>query len=115
MEYARRPPNEHDVAFLVEISDSSYAEDKDSKLRLYEQFGVPEYWVVDLKNRQVEVFALEQRSFGAPLVYTQTDEVPITLDGRSYGRIAISTLLTPLPPPAAEPVPGPTPPPAPAP
>jgi Uma2 family endonuclease len=112
-DYTRRLPNEHDVALVVEVSDSSYVEDTDRKLRLYEQFGVPEYWVIDLKNRQVEVFALEQRSFGAPLVYTETEEIRITLDRRAYGRIAVSALLTPLPPPAAEPVP--TPPPAPAP
>jgi Uma2 family endonuclease len=108
-EYARRPPTEHDIALLVEVSDSSYAEDTDRKRRLYERFGVPEYWVLDLKNRQVEVFTLEQRIFGPSLVYTEADEVPVTLDGRAYGRIAVSALLTPLPPPAPEPAPAPPP------
>jgi Uma2 family endonuclease len=114
-EYARRPPNEHDVALLIEVSDTSYADDTDRKRRLYERFGVPEYWVVDLKNRQVEVFTLKQWIFGPPLVYTETEEIPITLDGRAYGRIAVSALLTPppSPPPAAEPAPAPTPPPVP--
>jgi Uma2 family endonuclease len=106
-EYAHKPPTEHDVSLLIEVSDSSYAEDTDRKRRLYERFGVPEYWVVDLQNRQVEVFTLEQRTFGPPMVFTESEEIPITLDGRAYGRIAVSGLLTPPPPPAPAPVPAP--------
>ena len=43
-------------AFLVvEVAQSSLAEDRGAKARLYAETGVPEYWVVNLVERQIEV------------------------------------------------------------
>ena len=44
-------------AFLiVEVSESSLAMDRGKKLRLYASCGVPEYWVVNLPERCIEVY-----------------------------------------------------------
>ena len=56
------PPGDYDTehpseAFLiVEVADSSLERDLGSKRSLYAQCEVPEYWVVNLVDRCIEVF-----------------------------------------------------------
>ncbi len=40
---------------VVEISDSSLRLDRTSKLSVYARAGIPEYWIVDLEGRKMEV------------------------------------------------------------
>ena len=40
---------------MIEVSDSSLAYDRGEKAQLYAACGVPEYWVVNLVDRVVEV------------------------------------------------------------
>jgi Uma2 family endonuclease len=49
---AAHPSEAH---LIVEVSDSSLAYDLGEKARLYAACGVPEYWVVNLVDRVVEV------------------------------------------------------------
>ncbi|HEX8682013.1 MAG TPA: Uma2 family endonuclease [Ardenticatenaceae bacterium] len=45
---------------VVEIlSPSNWSYDREEKFRLYEEAGVPEYWIVDPRIKSVEVFVLE--------------------------------------------------------
>ncbi len=46
-----------DLAMEV-ISEGSWQRDRIQKKALYEQFGLPEYWIVDPDSRSIEVFAL---------------------------------------------------------
>src|SRR5438046_1600745 len=43
------------------------------KLELYERFGVPEYWYVDLQAERVEVFSLEAGGYGPPRILVRGD------------------------------------------
>jgi Uma2 family endonuclease len=44
-------------AFLIiEVADSSLAMDRGKKLRLYASCNIPEYWVVNLPERCIEVY-----------------------------------------------------------
>ncbi len=45
-----------DVRLLVEVSDSTTRTDQTVKMRLYARVGVPEYWIVNIPERQLEVF-----------------------------------------------------------
>lgn len=49
-------PGPEDIFAVIEVSDSSLRFDRTVKLKLYARTGVPEYWIVDLKRRVVEVF-----------------------------------------------------------
>lgn len=40
---------------VIEVAESSLAKDRGRKLRIYAQRGVPDYWVVDVVDRRVEV------------------------------------------------------------
>ena len=46
--YASNHPAEADVLLIIEVADSSLEFDRDVKLPLYAQAGIPEFWLVDL-------------------------------------------------------------------
>ena len=54
--YKEREAWAEDVLLLIEVADSSLAYDRSTKLRLYAEAGVPEYWVVDCAAETVEVY-----------------------------------------------------------
>jgi Uma2 family endonuclease len=53
--YKEREAWAEDAFLLIEVADSSLAYDRTTKLRLYAEAGIPEYWVVDCISEAVEV------------------------------------------------------------
>ncbi len=43
------------------------------KRELYERFGVPEYWYVDLEAERIELYRLTEGRYGLPLLMEQDD------------------------------------------
>jgi Uma2 family endonuclease len=59
-----------DRAFLlVEVAESSLEYDRETKGPLYAESGVPEYWIVDVAARRVEVYTLVERRYGPPAYF----------------------------------------------
>jgi Uma2 family endonuclease len=54
--FRSRPPRAKDVLFLVEVSDTSLAYDRDVKMPLYAQAGIPEAWLIDLNSARIFVY-----------------------------------------------------------
>jgi Uma2 family endonuclease len=52
--YTDRHPER--ALLVVEVSESSLAHDRETKAPLYAASGVPEYWIIDVNAREVEVF-----------------------------------------------------------
>jgi len=48
--YISRHPGPQDVFLVMEVSDSSLQYDSEIKARLYADTGVPEHWILDIKN-----------------------------------------------------------------
>ena len=69
---------------IVEIlSPSTAKRDKNEKFRLYEKFGVKEYWIVDPNNKFVDVYHLIDSKFILQNTYKFfTDEVYQSLSER---------------------------------
>jgi len=44
-----------DIYALIECADSSLSYDRGKKLRVYAQCGVAEYWIVNIRGRQIEI------------------------------------------------------------
>ena len=93
-----RHPEPADIALVVEVSDSSLAFDRGDKLRVYARASVPEYWVVNVVDRQVEVYTGPNTTADPPVYGTRTDyrpgdQLPIALDGKVVGTIPVSDLL----------------------
>ena len=53
--YKERHPFSDDALLLIEVAESSLAYDRSTKLRLYAEAGIPEYWVVDCIGQSVEI------------------------------------------------------------
>lgn len=53
--YRDRHPFPSEVFWLIEFSDSSLEKDLDDKRRVYARSGIPEYWVVNLRSRELVV------------------------------------------------------------
>ena len=55
---------------IIEVAESSLAIDRGKKLRLYARCGVPEYWIVNLAERCIEVHTEPQGdSYGRVEIY----------------------------------------------
>ena len=54
-DYRTRGPRPDDVMLAVEVSDTTLRRDRGVKRPLYASAGIPEYWIVDLEARQVEI------------------------------------------------------------
>lgn len=53
--YADAHPGPRDVLLIIEVAESSVTFDKEVKLPLYAQAGIPETWLVDLNENRIEV------------------------------------------------------------
>jgi Uma2 family endonuclease len=53
--YTRKHPEPADVLLVVEVAETSLAEDRGEKLELYAEAFIPEYWIVNLIDRVIEV------------------------------------------------------------
>ena len=63
---------------LVEVSRTSLAHDRGNKLRIYAEAEMPEYWILNLVDRQLEVFrAPEGDSYSERITFGPGDAVPL--------------------------------------
>lgn len=83
VDYRDRHPES--ALLVVEIADSSLPQDRLTKSRIYAAAGIPEYWIVNLRDRCLEIFT---RPDAARRVYQESrsagpDEIvsPVALAG----------------------------------
>ena len=83
--YLSHHPRVEDIFWVVEISQSTLKTDLTRKRDLYARAGIPEYWVVDLRNRRLEVFRspdsntyTEQRSLPGNAANSDEAIAPLT-------------------------------------
>jgi len=57
-DYATKHPRTAEL--IIEISDTTLARDKQTKKAAYARNGIPEYWIVNLVERQLEVYRQPQ-------------------------------------------------------
>jgi len=75
-DYASSHPGPADVLALFEIAGSSIRFDKEVKAPLYAAHGIPECWIIDLENNQIEFLSKPQGdSYTETRVFVLGDEV----------------------------------------
>jgi Uma2 family endonuclease len=97
-DHLERRPGAADIALVVEVADTSLDQDRELKKRVYAQAGIVIYWIVNLIDRQIEVYTeptgpAEEPDYRHRQDYGPADEIPIVLDGKEAGRLAVRELL----------------------
>ncbi|RYG33371.1 Uma2 family endonuclease [bacterium] len=95
-EFQRVGPRLQNLALVIEISDTSLLDDREEKAAIYARFGVPEYWIVNVRERTLEVRrAPEGTGWGQGFVVGEVGTIsPLE---RPEAAIPVADLLPPLP------------------
>lgn len=99
--YFGRKPSPSDVALVIEVSDTSYAQDL-ARRSMYAEAGISTYWIANVPAQRIEVYSEPALSDGKPEYaardeYGTTEFVPLVLDGTVVATIAVCELLSPYP------------------
>jgi Uma2 family endonuclease len=93
-DYEEHTPGPADVGLVVEIADTSLAEDRKYAANLYGPARIPVYWIVNLVDRQVEVYTNPgPRGYRSTEVFKEGQSVPVAIGGREVGRSAVAGIL----------------------
>ncbi len=75
LDYSEHHPYPENIHLVVEIADSTLKQDCQVKDKSYAQAGIEEYWVIDLKNRQVHIFRMPTATgYTNHLILTEPNE-----------------------------------------
>jgi hypothetical protein len=92
--YLVRHPEPADIGMIVEVSDTSLAKDRGEKWDNYARAGIASYWIVNLVDRQIEVYSEPTVSgYTVERTYSPGEDVPVMLEGTEIGRIAVSDFI----------------------
>lgn len=92
--YETRGPRPEDVMLAVEVSDTTLRRDRRVKLALYARAGIPEFWIVNLEPREVEIYRSPAGDTYASVERKGPRDVT-TIDALPGVTIAIGQILVP--------------------
>ena len=96
--YGAAAPRPEDIDLLIEVAESSHAKDRGIKWAGYAAAMIPEYWIVNLAESRVEVYADPDGS-GDSAAYRgaassgRDDRVPVVIGGEEVGRLLVAEIL----------------------
>jgi Uma2 family endonuclease len=97
-DFADQHPGPEATLLVVEIADTSLSLDRTHKLEAYARHSIPQYWIVNLIDDQVEVYSdptglVAEPEYRRMEIYEDGQSVPLVLDGRPIANIAVSDIL----------------------
>jgi Uma2 family endonuclease len=102
LDYRDRHPDAASVALVVEVADATLERDRGIKQRIYARAGIPVYWILNLRDRQLEVYTQPatppQTSDPEPAylqctIFTETQSITVSLMEQELGSIRIQDLF----------------------
>jgi Uma2 family endonuclease len=102
-DYRDRHPADSDVVLVIEVSDATLERDRTIKQRIYARAGIAIYWILNLRDRQLEVFTQpiseteSQPKYQQCQIFKETESMSVRWqDGdcdREFGNITVQNLL----------------------
>jgi Uma2 family endonuclease len=93
-DYSTKHPGPKDVAIVVEVADTTLAKDRLRAAVYGGRGGIPVYWIVNLTDRQVEVYTRPRaKGYTSCAIYKPGSQLPVFVDGVTVGHIAVDDLL----------------------
>jgi Uma2 family endonuclease len=97
-DYEHRLPGPNDVGLLIEVSLATLDRDRNEKLSAYARGGIRVYWIINLVDRQIEVYTEPgPRAYGSRVDFQRGQAVPVVIDGQSLGQVAVDAILPSTP------------------
>jgi Uma2 family endonuclease len=94
VDFRGRHPSPGDFALLVEVADDSLEVDRGEKLAAFAIGEIPVYWIINLIDRQVEVYSNPlQGRYQSSQVFRPGQTMTLAIDGEKAGRIAVAKFL----------------------
>lgn len=96
--FLTRQPGPAEVGLLIEAAESSITTDRVDKGRIYARANIPAYWIINLVDRQVEVYR-DPIPQGMPPAYHQREvfvrgqSIPLILMNQTIAQIPVDELL----------------------
>jgi Uma2 family endonuclease len=76
LNYAEQHPVPENIYLVIEVADSTLKQDCQVKDKLYARSSIAEYWVIDIKNRQVHIFRdPTSTGYTSQLILTETHSI----------------------------------------
>lgn len=85
-DYRDRHPSGEETILVVEVALTSQALDR-AKAAMYAKAGVPQYWIVDLEARRLEVSSspnAERGEYGVTRIFAETESVDDPVSGGAW-------------------------------
>ncbi len=83
--YKDHHPKPSDVLLIAEVADTSYEYDKELKLPLYAIAGIPQVWIINLNQQEVEVFTSPAKDkYKLRQLYFAQDKITFNIQGIEF-------------------------------
>jgi hypothetical protein len=97
-DYSNRHPRPADIAAVIEIAESSLAEDRRDKARVYARARIATYWIINLIDSQLEVHTdptgdAPVPAYRARAIFSPNDSVQLIIAGQPIAAISVRDLL----------------------
>ncbi|MEM9776113.1 MAG: Uma2 family endonuclease [Chloroflexota bacterium] len=97
-DYLDKHPSAEDLFSVIEVSDSTLKIDQTTKMQIYARAGIAFYWILNLVDRQIEVYSnpsgeVENPTYKQRVIYTAEDSVPVEIGGEIFGEIKVADIL----------------------
>jgi hypothetical protein len=91
-------PRPRNIGLLIEMSDTTLQGDREDKGPLYARIKVPVYWIINLPEAQVEVYAGPSGPCAKPAyrqqkIYGLHASIPVVLEGKEVGKVVVKNLF----------------------
>jgi Uma2 family endonuclease len=88
--YRKSHPTPKEVILLIEVADTSLEKDRLVKLPLYAAADIPEVWIVNLQDKQLEVYTQPvEGAYLQSIIYQKADALQHSL----IGELKIGTII----------------------
>src|SRR5579871_749967 len=93
--YFHRQATPADLGIVIEVADTSLSSDRNFKGRIYARASIGEYWIINVVDRQVEVYTdpagdVPDPEYRQRRDYGPADELPFCLAGQELARLRVA-------------------------
>ena len=97
-DYLSQKPRPQDIALIIEVADSTLQLDRSVKKRLFASAAIPVYWIVNLVDRQLEMYSHPSGQVAVPdyeqqQVLKPDEQIVVIIDGDQVGYIQLEELF----------------------